>query len=77
MAEYGTYIFKPERLHFAVDQALKERNISMKAAAKEIGVSNACISTIRSGDRRSFSVRTLGLMCTWLGIPPNAFFDAS
>jgi transcriptional regulator with XRE-family HTH domain len=57
----------------ALEQAMKERRMSTREAAKEIGVSHSTIFRIINGS--TFDVPTLVAIANWLNVRPSTLLD--
>lgn len=53
---------------------MKERGLSLREAAKEIGVSHTTVARIIKG--HSLDLDTYIAICNWLGVSPSSFMEA-
>ena len=58
-----------------LDDKMRQRNLSLREAGKEIGVSHTTISRILQG--QAADIDTLIDMCKWLGISPSEVLDSN
>jgi transcriptional regulator with XRE-family HTH domain len=58
-----------------LDDKMRQRNLSLRQAGKEIGVSHTTISRILQG--QTADIDTLIAMCKWLGISPSDVLDSN
>ena len=61
-------------LDVLVAQALKDRKLSLRKAAKEIGLAHTTVARLVQGE--SYDVRTLLQVCSWLRVKPCDVLNA-
>ena len=63
-----------DTLKVVLDKAIKDRGVSQREAARQIGVSPMTIARALEG--MSVDVDTLIAICKWLGVTPSSVLDA-
>ena len=67
-------VFRFEEFVGLIRHNMDSQNLSIKAAAEEIGISRSALSRLLSGGTIEPSLSMLLLVCDWIGISPAVFF---
>ena len=63
-----------EILALLVNNALKQKKLSLREASSQIGISTTTLSRIANGE--IYDMGTLLAICNWLGVMPSSVTDA-